>query len=165
MEYFDVLNKNRKNLNYTKSRGSKLNKSEYNQGAELWLINNEKLLITKRSLIKSHPGKWEVPGGCSLINETSVETIIREINEEINIQLTDEDIELIGTQLYKKQFVDIFKTKKLVNKSSIKLQTNEVIEFKFVTKNEFISMIENNQIVESVSKRYFIIKNALDCDW
>lgn len=165
MEYFDVLNKTRKDLNYTKIRGIKLEENEYNQGAELWLINNGKLLITKRSLEKSHPGEWETPGGCSQKGETSLDTIIREANEEIGISLTENDLELIGTQLYKKQFVDIFLSKKLINEFDIKLQTSEVVEFKFVSKDEFISMIENNKMVKSVTARYFMVKDILDSDW
>ena len=65
MEYFDVLSKTRQKLNYIKSRESKFESNEYNQGSELWILNNNKLLITKRSMKKSHPGEWETPGGCS----------------------------------------------------------------------------------------------------
>ena len=165
MEYFDVLSKNRQSLNYTKARGTKLEDDEYNQGSELWIINNGKLLITKRSMNKSHPGEWETPGGCSQAGETSLKTIIREAKEEIGILLSENDLELIGTQLYKKQFVDIFKSNKSINDSEIKLQLDEVTDFKFVSKKEFISMIENNEIVNSVAQRYLLIKNILDIDW
>ena len=165
MEYFDVLSKNRQFLNYEKVRGTKLEDDEYNQGAELWLINNGKLLITKRSINKTHPKKWETPGGCSQSGETTLETIIREAKEEVGISLLENDLELIGTQLYKKQFVDIFKSNKLVNGSEIKLQLDEVTDFKFVSKSEFISMIENNEVVKSVAQRYLLIKDILDMNW
>ena len=82
MEYFDVLSKNRQNLNYTKSKNCKLESNEYNQGAEIWIINNGKLLMTKRSSKKSHPGEWETTGGCSQHDETSIITILREVKEE-----------------------------------------------------------------------------------
>ena len=142
MEYCDVLSKTRQKLNYIKSREDKLQSNEYNQGSEIWILNDNKLLISKRSMKKSHPGEWEAPGGCSRKSETSIDTIIRETKEEINIYLSEEDLELIGTQLYKKQFVDVFKTNKIINISNIKLQLDEVTEFKFVTKEEFIKMIE-----------------------
>lgn len=165
MEYFDVLSKTRQKLNYTKTREDKLEDSEYNQGSELWILNNNKLLITKRSMNKFHPGKWETPGGCSQKSETSIDTIIREAKEEIGISLFEKDLELIGTQLYKKQFVDVFKTNKIINTLNIQLQLDEVTEFKFVTKEEFIKMIENNEIVNSVANRYFMFKDAIDIDW
>lgn len=165
MEYFDVLSKTRQKLNYTMTRGTQLESNEYNQGSELWMLNNGKLLITKRSMEKSHPGEWETPGGCSQEGETSINTIIREVEEEVGITLSEEDLELIGTQLYKKQFVDVFKTTKLINDSDVKLQTSEVTEFKFVNKQEFIQMIENNEIVKAVANRYFMFKDIIDIDW
>ena len=165
MEYCDVLSKTRQKLNYIKSREDKLQSNEYNQGSEIWILNDNKLLITKRSMKKSHPGEWETPGGCSQKSETSIDTIIRETKEEINIYLSEEDLELIGTQLYKKQFVDVFKTSKIINISNIKLQLDEVTEFKFVTKEEFSQMSENNEIVNSVANRYFMFKDAIDIDW
>ena len=165
MEYFDVLSKTRQQLNYTKSREDRLDRSEYNQGAELWILNNGKLLITKRSMNKSHPGEWETPGGCSQKSETSIDTIIREAEEEIGISLDEKDLKLIGMQLYKNQFVDVFKTDKTINSSSIKLQLDEVSEYKFVSKEEFIQMIKNNEIVKSVANRYFMFKDVIDIDW
>lgn len=77
MEFFDVINKDRVSLGYTKQRSTALTENEYNQGIEIWIINNNSILLTKRSLNKSHPGKWEVPGGCSITGETSIETAIR----------------------------------------------------------------------------------------
>ena len=79
MEYFDVYDINRNKLNYTKIRGEELLPSEYNVGVEIWIFNNHKLLMTRRSINKSHSLEWEVPGGCSIVNETSLDTLIREL--------------------------------------------------------------------------------------
>ena len=109
MELIDVYDINRKKLNYTKVRGT-LDNNEYNIASELWLINNHKLLITKRAINKSHPNEWEVPGGCSIINENTLDTLIREIKEEINISLNTDDCMFIDTYIYKNQFLDIYKS-------------------------------------------------------
>ena len=42
MEFFDVVDENRKLLGYTKERGMKLEENEYNVGVEIWIINNKK---------------------------------------------------------------------------------------------------------------------------
>lgn len=102
MELFDVVDKNRDPLGYTKERENILEDNEYNQGAEIWIINDNKILMTQRSPEKSHPEKWEVPGGCSLAGVTSIQTIKREIKEVINLGVNEKDIEFIDTQLYKK---------------------------------------------------------------
>jgi len=161
MEFFDVVDINRNNLNYTKPRGSEMLDNEYNVGVELWLFNNDKLLLTQRSEEKSHPLEWEVPGGCSQAGESSTDTLKREILEEVGLELSEKDFELLDTKLYKKQFVDIYKSNKIIDINNIKLQNDEVSNIKFVSKEEFEKMIQNNEIVKSVTERYELIKNKL----
>ena len=165
MEVFDVVDKNRNLLGYTKERGMNLEENEYNVGVEIWIINNKKLLITRRSLNKSHPGKWEVPGGCSQSLETSVDTLIRETNEEIGISINNNDFELLDTLIYKKQFVDIYKSNRVIDLNEVTLQEDEVCDVKYVTKNIFLKMASDGEIVKSVYNRYNIIKDKLKKDW
>ena len=165
MECFDVVDENRNPLGYIKQRGSELEENEYNVGVEIWIFNKNKLLMTRRSLNKSHPGEWEVPGGCSKSGESSIDTIIREIKEEIGIFINKDDFELVDTTIYKKQFVDIYKSNKVINLNDVTLQNDEVCDAKYVTKEEFLKMAENNEIVKSVYNRYEIIKDKLKKDW
>ena len=164
MEYFDVLDKNRKPLGYTKKRGEELKENEYNTGIEIWIFNDKKLLLTQRSIEKSHPLEWEVPGGCSQKGETSIDTLEREVKEEIGVDINNE-YKLLGTELYKKQFVDMYKSNIKVDLSKVKLQAEEVSDIKFVTKEEFLEMAKNDKIVKSVYNRYNVIKNKLKKDW
>ena len=101
MEYFDVVDKNRVQLNYKKIRGEKLEKNEFNTGVEMWIINNNKILMTQRSEQKSHPGQWETPGGCSQAGESIIDTIKREMIEEIGVNFNQDEFCLIGAHLYK----------------------------------------------------------------
>lgn len=165
MELFDVVDKNRKKRGYTKPRGEKLEENEYNVGVEIWVFNKNRLLMTKRSLEKSHPGEWEVPGGCSQSGEDSIDTLIREVKEEIGISIKEDDVQLIGTQLYKKQFVDIYKSDIDIDLNSVVLQEGETDEVKFFTKEEFLSMVDKDEIVLSVYNRYLIIDETIKRDW
>ena len=158
MEYFDVYDINRNQLGYKKARGESLEEHEYNTGVEIWIFNDNKLLLTQGSLNKSHPGQWEVPGGCSQANETSIMTLIRELKEEINLDINN-NYRLLTTQIYKKQFVDIYTSNISINFNNIKLQEEEINDIKLVTKEEFINMSKNNEIVNSVLKRYKKIEN------
>lgn len=58
MEYFDVFDKNRNFLNKTYLRGTKLNEDEYNQGVEIYITCQNKLLMSERCELKSHPLEW-----------------------------------------------------------------------------------------------------------
>ena len=165
MEIFDVVDCNRKKLNYTKIRGETLSDNEYNVGVELWIFNNHKLLMTKRSINKSHPLEWEVPGGCSQAKESSIDTLIREIKEEIGITIKEDSCILLDTTLYKKQFVDIYKSNIKINIDKIILQENEVCDIGFFTKKEFLEMAKKEKIVKSVFDRYNIIKDKINDEW
>lgn len=165
MEYFDVVDKNRISLGYKKVRGEFLENNEYNVGVEMWIINDNSILMTQRSKNKSHPGMWEVPGGCCQSGESSIETANREMQEEIGITFKKDDYKLIGTELYKKQFVDIYFSNKAINIKDIILQDEEVESVKFVSKSEFTKMKSNNEIVPSVLDRFNVIKEKLRLDW
>ena len=165
MEIMDIYNINREKLGYTKIRGCTLNANEYNQGAEIWIFIKNKLLITKRAKNKSHPGKWEVTGGGSITKETSIDTILREVKEEIGITLKKENIFFLDTSLFKNQFVDIFTANINIDLKEIKLQLDEVDEYKLVTKNEFIKMNEEEKIVNSVFNRFIQIKDKIERNW
>ena len=47
----------------------------------------EKILIAKRSLKKSQGGLWEFPGGKIEKNESKEDAIVREIKEELNMDV------------------------------------------------------------------------------
>jgi 8-oxo-dGTP pyrophosphatase MutT (NUDIX family)/ASC-1-like (ASCH) protein len=165
LELFDVVDENRKPLGYTKERGVALEENEYNVGVEFWLFNDNKLLMTQRSMEKSHPGEWEVPGGCAQTGETSVGTLLREAKEEVTLILKNGDYTLVGTELYKKQFVDVYVTTKKVNIDEIVLQEEEVSDCRFFTKEEFLKMAEENKVVKSVFNRYLSFKDKLEENW
>ena len=48
---------------------------------------NDKILVTKRSEKMKLPLKWEFPGGKLEEDESEIDCIIREIREEINIEI------------------------------------------------------------------------------
>lgn len=82
----------------------------------------------------------------------------REIKEEIGVNLND-DFNLIDTQLRKQQFIDIYTTNQIIKK--VTLQKEEVSDYKFVTKDEFNKMINDNEIVPAIIDRYNMIKNRV----
>lgn len=53
--------------------------------------DNGKILITQRNLKKSQGGLWEFPGGKIEPNETKEQAIIREIKEELTIDINVKD--------------------------------------------------------------------------
>ena len=57
------------------------------------IITNEKGQILLQS--RADNDRWGLPGGCQELGERFEETIIREIKEETNLEVSEEDLELI----------------------------------------------------------------------
>lgn len=93
-----------------------------------------KILIAQRNLQKSQGGLWEFPGGKIEPNETKEEAIIREIKEEMDIEIKVE--RFIDQKIFNYPEKDInliaMKCKKI--KGEIKLIEHE--DIKWVYKNE-----------------------------
>jgi 8-oxo-dGTP diphosphatase len=51
------------------------------------IVNDSKILAVQRGPESSHPWKWEFPGGKIQNNETAVQCIIREIEEELLLRI------------------------------------------------------------------------------
>jgi len=51
------------------------------------IIKEEKILAAQRSETMDHPGKWEFPGGKIHPNESPEEAVVREIKEELAIEI------------------------------------------------------------------------------
>ena len=164
MEYFDVLDKKRNFLNKTYVRGTKLSDDEYNQGVEIYITCQNKLLMSERCELKSHPLEWEVPGGCSQAGEDSLTTLKRELQEEIGYSLEFEP-KLIDTIIYKNQFVDIYTIDIPEFIHNFKLQAEEVSNIKWLNKEEFEDLKEKQKIVASVLNRYEQVKEKINLDW
>lgn len=52
-------------------------------------------IITKKLQSRTDRDKWGLPGGCQELGERFQDTIIREIKEETNLDVKEEDLELI----------------------------------------------------------------------
>src|SRR5690554_3429200 len=61
---------------------------------------NDKILIAQRGSNKSNALKWEFPGGKIEENETPEESLIREIKEELNIDIKVVDFFCENTYKY-----------------------------------------------------------------
>jgi ADP-ribose pyrophosphatase YjhB (NUDIX family) len=58
------------------------------------IIVNDKGQILLQS--RTDNERWGLPGGCQELGERFEETVIREVKEETNLEITEENLELIG---------------------------------------------------------------------
>ena len=53
------------------------------------ILHKNKILICQRKEDCDHPLKWEFPGGKTLVNESTEKALIREIKEELKINIQE----------------------------------------------------------------------------
>ena len=122
------------------------------------ILQNNKLLICQRPNFKDHPLKWEFPGGKIKNDETIEEALIREINEELSINIINYE-ELISynfnyKDLNKKVFICFY----IVNNFSGKVLNNfhkklKWIEIKDIREYDFLE--GDLKIIEHISSNDF----------
>ncbi len=96
------------------------------------ILQNNRLLICQRPNFKDHPLKWEFPGGKIKNDENNEEALIREINEELSINIINYE-ELISYNFnYKDLNKEVFIYFYLVNNFSGKVLNNFHKELKWI---------------------------------
>lgn len=61
-------------------------------GASAIILNDKKQILLQRRVDND---KWGLPGGCQEIGERFEETVIREVKEETNLEVKEEDLKLV----------------------------------------------------------------------
>ena len=162
MEYWDLYDSERKPLGRTHLRGDKFEDGEYYVCCEIWVVNSEgKFLTTKRHPDKKAGNQWEFTGGGTLAGETTVQSAVRELSEETGIFVSENELKLLTTYAHKNYFQDIFLLKKAVDLKDIVLQPDEAVDVKWASDAEIQKMIDSEEFVYSVGKRYGMFKGLI----
>lgn len=150
IEKIDVYNKEKEITGKVvlREKGLSLSKGEFIISITAWIVNKEgKILMTQRKLDKAKGGMWEPTTGLVTSGETSKQGALRELKEEIGIELEEKDISLIKEIIEEREDLNFFRDIYLVNKEisieEIKFNDGEVINAKYVSIDEFNNMIKN----------------------
>jgi len=153
MEYWDLYNENREKLNTLHKRGEPIPNGSYHLAVNVWILNSRgEVLLTQRHPQKArYGGFWECSASGSVISgEDTLQGALREAEEEIGIALSPQDAVLLESVKKSEYFRDTFLFVKDIPLSELKLQSEEVIDAKWVTRDEYEDMRANDQIVPLV---------------
>lgn len=166
-EILDIYDKNKIKTRKKYTRGSdNLKTDEYVIVVEIIIFNSKnEILLSKRSENKKiNPLKWETTQGSVKSGEDSKEAAVRELQEELGINIEKEKLNNFITIKDTKEhiFKDMFWIKEDIDLSKVKFTDDEVIDVKWVTLKEFNSMYDSNQLasnmnfnLENISKVFF----------
>ena len=149
VEYWDIYDENRNKLNKVVKRGDKLEDNEYHLVVNAWIKNSKnEFLITQRAEWKSHPLMWECTGGSALKGETSLEAAIREIKEELGVDIDKKSAKLIGSTLryYKgcPDILDVWMFEADIDIKEVVVQKEEVNDVMWASADKVMKMKKDN---------------------
>ena len=156
MELVDLLNDRKELIGETCERNS-VPEGKYRLSIHIWIVNDKnEILIQQRSASrKMFPNMWTNTGGACIAGETSIETVFRELQEELNVIPNIDNLELIASYKRKKDYVDVWLLKQNININDLKFNDNEVQAAKWVSIEEWKKLLIEEQAVKS-STDYFL---------
>lgn len=146
MEKRDLYDENRNLTGKTIYKGEEIPEGSYINVVLVFIQNSEgKFLIQKRSERKN--GLYATTGGHPKSGESSLQGIITEVKEEIDINLKPEDLQLYygGRSDEERVFWDDYYVKMdIPNIENLKLQEEEVASVHWFTADEIIDLMKND---------------------
>lgn len=156
-EYFDLLDENGKKTGKTKLRSEVHRDGDWHKAVHIWIINNEgEVLLQRRCATKdSNPNMLDISSAGHLSSgDDSLSGAIRELKEELNLDVKQEDLQFIKTlkrsSRYTSTFINnefddlyILRTDKSIE--NMKFQKEEISEIFFIPYKKFKEMVKNKQ--------------------
>lgn len=108
-------------------------------------------LLMQREKRKPFGGMWEATaGGSALQNETPLDCAVRELREETGID--SKDLLEVGRVTSNNTIYVEFLCVTNCDKDSITLQDGETIAYKWISKNELVTMQKNELLTERIQQ-------------
>ena len=156
-EYFDILDENGNKTGKSKLRSEVHRDGDWHKAVHIWIINNTgDILLQRRCATKdSNPNKLDISSAGHLsAGDDSLTGAVRELKEELNLDVKPEDLQFIKTlkrsSRYTETFINnefddlyIVRTDKKID--DMKFQEDEISEIMFVPYKKFKEMVNNKQ--------------------
>lgn len=152
MEMFDVLDENGNKIGIQKSKEECYRDGHWFRSVHIWIINNKKeILLQKRSPNKStFANMWAVSvSGHVQAGESSMNTVIREIKEELGLTVNKEECKYLFTlkrenifeNCINRVFDDVYILVLNLDVENTKLQKSELCEIKYFNYEKLKEML------------------------
>lgn len=154
MEKWDLYTKDREKTGKEHIRGEKIPEGFYHLVVHIWIRNCKgEYLISQRSADRpTFPLMWECVGGSVLMGESSIDGALREVKEEVGLDLEPETGKILFTKT-RDAFHDILDAWLFEYDGDLHLDdatTDEVADCRWMTVSEIRKLYEDNRLVQTL---------------
>lgn len=148
-ELWDVYDKDRKPVGRKMERGKPIMEGDYHLVVQIWIHNKEgRWLISKRSPDKeSYPNKWECTGGAVVAGEDTFIGSLREVKEELGIDLDPNKGRLFRSYQWSNSFQDVYVYEHDCDIEDVVYQEGETCDAKWATEQDIFDMMETGEFM------------------
>ena len=143
MELLDVLDENGNKTGEVEDRSEIYKKGLWHRSCHVWIVNdNKEILVQRRNPNKNtFPNMWAISvAGHVDSGETSRDTAVRELKEELNLDVDPNELEFLFTikrlqsynDSYLRVFDDVYLLHRNIDVEDTKLQVEELTDIKYV---------------------------------
>ena len=162
MEWNDIYDAQRNLTGDVHRRGDAWNPGEYGMVVCVWVHDGEgNLLLTRRAPEKTFGGTWENSGGAAKAGETSLQAIVRELQEETGICKAESEFEYLRTTWDTHLFFDHYCVKAKVPLEQIVLQPGETDDAKWVRLDEVHEIIARQEMCSVIAQEFLALEAEL----
>ena len=101
------------------------------------------------SIKKIEPNLWAMIGGSVILGENSKQAIVRELKEELNIDIDINNLEFLTKFKVDSLFVDTYVLRKDFDINKMILKQDEVCEIKWLSFEEIEKLVNEKQFFEN----------------
>lgn len=174
MEYIDVLTPEGRLTGTKKTKEQIHIDGDWHRAVHVWIINsNNEVLMQRRSKTKVNcPNMWDISvAGHISAGEDAMTSAIREIEEEIGIEIQESELKHLGEltaesilndgTYINKEYNDVYLIEKDIELSQMKKQESEVEDLKYISIDELKRWIEekNPELVDHEEEFDLLFKN------
>lgn len=158
-ELWDIYDENRRKTGRTVMRGCPMQTGDYHLVVHVWIQSDDgRFLISRRSENKHEPLLWETTGGSAIAGEDSLTAALREVQEELGVELIKENGILFAQKrrdaMTFPDFVDVWVFRQKVDLSQVVLQPGETCDARLESAENILKMQKEGEFVSMKSFPY-----------
>lgn len=164
MEYLDLydVNKNLTGEKIVRGKGKpQVPENKYINIVIIFMQNSEgKFLFQITS--KEKGNEIATTGGHVKSGQTSYEAILAEVEEELGLDISHEDVKMVDSYIFGVAFMDVYYLNKDINISDLKLQDDEVESVEWFTVDKIKELINEGKVRKGNIKAFESILDYLE---